>query len=307
MTTDQQRIAGKFVGEEAFLTNTEEEALKEMEKRSNCRVWPCVCPTIGARSYCISENGELYGMRYVKMTKQYVCSIQKPRYDRHNEYFWYAICTTPDREELFLGEVLVWCTFVLGRWEPDVQLDFKDGNRLHVRLDNLETHKLVVPKLWGDRMKAWEDDYKMWFDYVAEFVAYKDRIRLDDAKDVAQYIFMMLVTQSENHKPISNFTGTWIHWAVVNGLHYHRELPKHCNIDDAELYIGTHDKPYELDLFGLVKNEKHRQWLRLYMEGNSQAEIAELYGTSEGTISTELHRVIKNLREHFKSEKHLYK
>ena len=49
-----------------FFTDTESDALIEMQSRSGCDVKRCVFPTVGNIIYYISKTGDLYGMQKIQ-------------------------------------------------------------------------------------------------------------------------------------------------------------------------------------------------------------------------------------------------
>ena len=60
-----------------------------------------------------------------------------------------------------------------------------------------------------------------------------------------------------------------------------------------------YDKPIDIDIIGMVKNNKHRDILLMKLHGYTELEIAEKYGYSAGTVHVTVQRVIANLRAKF--------
>lgn len=294
-----------FFTKDTFFANNEHDALNELESRCRCKVRPIVLPTDGVRVYCISEHGELYGIRKMKGTRKYMgYGPIKPQKDRHRNE---DICV---RFDLYLdthhtkfvrAEKLVFCTFVLNRWDEDIEINFKDGNQLNVRLDNLEVKHLPIPPEWNERMEAQADVYAKNFNRIVDYVQYFGNITEEDAKDVVQGTFIWIITQKEGEQP-QNFVGAWMKWSLTRSTEYSRWYARVSKIGDVEELLGSKQHFYEFNPATLITNEKHRKILELYMAGCTQESIAEYLGTTPGTVSTTIGQIRKKVRRYFGNE-----
>ena len=135
-----------------FFTWTENEARQEMEKLAGCKVLPCVFPTIGNLEYFISEHGDVFSTQKIKghyLTRgpKKACSLEGHG-KRKDGGVSHRLCYAPKREKWLPCEQLVYCTFILGHWEPDIKLEFVNGRTTDIRPDNIRQCKQVVPAEW---------------------------------------------------------------------------------------------------------------------------------------------------------------
>lgn len=195
--------------------------------------------------------------------------------------------------------MLTYCTFTLREWKPDVQLEFKNGNQYDVRPDNLQPKQKYIPPEWSERMTWREKIYKANFMHVAWSVNYVTDLDIEDCKDLAQSAFIYLCT--DGYRPIQHKTeivGLWVDYARMRAIDYIRKrwLPDSDFVERQ----GNRDKPFELDLFHLQPGERRSTYLRMWAEGNTPTEIAEVCGCSLSTVSASISRSIQFLQRYFK-------
>ena len=280
-----------------FFSDTKDDAMKEMRERSRCDVKHLPFPTIGNIDYYISETGDLYGMQSI----QGKCLTRQRQHIRYKKGFTARFSTAPHKESFFGLELLTYCAFVLNRWEPDVQLEFKNGNQYDVRPDNLQPKQKYIPPEWSERMTWREKIYKANFMHVAWSVNYVTDLDIEDCKDLAQSAFIYLCT--DGYRPIQHKTdivGLWVEYARMRAVDYIRRRW----VPDSELVErhGNRDKPYEIDLFHLQPGEKRSTYLRMWAEGNTPTEIAEVCGCKPSTVGASVTRSIQFLQRYFKKE-----
>ena len=280
-----------------FFTDTRQDAVKEMQERSHCRVEHCPFPTIGNIDYYISEKGDLYGVQNIQ-GKQ----LTRTRKVVKNKGGMTArLSSAPNKETYIPLQVLTYCTFTIGEWKPDVQLEFKNGNQYDVRPDNLQPKQKYIPPEWSERMTWREKIYKANFMHVAWSVNYYTELDIEDCKDLVQSAFIYLCTDGyrpSQHK--TDIVGLWIEYARMRAIDYIRRrwIP---DSDLVERQVNQ-DKPYEIDLFHLQPGEKQSTYLRMWAEGNTPTEIAEVCGCKPATVSASVTRSIRFLQRYFKKE-----
>lgn len=292
---------GYTLGEDAFFANSEVDALDEFSKRAGCEVRKCVYPVYGKRVYYISKNGQLFGLIQDESKHIFVGYTINPRIlhknkERPTPGVWYGVKHyTTGKDTVVKAERMVYNTFVLGRWNDDVKLQFKDGDPCNISLDNLEEqHDTFDPK-WAVNMSRYTQIYRREFNRVVEYVEWFCKIREDEAKDCVQDTFMWL-TSADRELP-SYFVGAWMFWSKINGMHYIRNNARMLSIEDWD---GCgYDKPLDIDVLGMVKNDKHSDMLLMKLHGYTELEIAEKHGTTAGTVHVTITRAITNLRTSF--------
>lgn len=294
-----------FFTKGTFFANNEVEALRELESRCRCKVKPIVMPTDGVREYCITEHGELYGIRKMKGTRKVMgYGPLKPKRDRRREadlFVRYELYITTNSTKHVQAERLVFCTFVLGKWDEDIEISFKDGNMLNVRLDNLEVKHIPTPPEWNERMEAQQEIYAKNFNRIVDYVSFFGNISIEDAKDVVQGTFIWIITQMEGRQP-QNFVGVWMKWSLKRSTDYSRWYARVSKIGDVEELLGAKQHFYEVNPATLINNERHRKMLELYMAGCTHESIAEYMGTTTATVGTTLNDIRKKVRRYFGNE-----
>ena len=294
-----------FFANDTFFANNEAEALQELESRCRCKVKPIVMPTDGVREYCISENGELYGIRKMQGTRKYMgygpIKVKKDSHRDKDICVRFALYIDKHHTKFVHAERLVFCTFVLGKWDEDIEISFKDGNQLNVRIDNLEVKHIPTPPEWNERMDAQSDVYAKNFNRIVDYVSFFGNISIEDAKDVVQGTFIWIITQKEGDQP-QNFVGAWMKWSLTRSTDYSRWYARVSKIGDVEELLGAKQHFYEVNPATLIQNEKHRKILELYMAGCTHESIAEYIGTTPGSISTTLNDIRKKVRRYFGNE-----
>lgn len=281
-----------------FFTDTESDALREMQSRSGCDVKRCMFPTVGNIIYYISKTGDLYGMQKIQGKR-----LTRMRKVVKNKGGMTArLSSAPHKETWIPLQVLTYCTFTLREWKPDVQLEFKNGNQYDVRPDNLQPKQKYIPPEWSERMTWREKMYKANFMHVAWSVNYVTDLDIEDCKDLAQSAFIYLCTNGfKQMQHRTDIVGLWVKIARFRAFDYMHHVT-HRQVYDVIDYMGNRDTDYEFDLFSLLPGEKMQLYTRLYFEGNTPTEIAKEYNVHLGTVSSAVTRSVQYLREYLKKE-----
>lgn len=297
----QGNYNGYLLGADAFFANSEVDALAEFSKRAGCEVRKCVYPVRGERVYCISTSGQLFGLirdesKHVFIGYSIKVCIMHKTAKRPNPGVWYNVQNyLTGNGTVVRAEKLVYNTFVLGRWDENVKVQFKDGDQHHVSLDNLEEPHETFDPQWAVNMSHYTQVYRREFNRIVGYVAWFCNIREDEAQDCVQDTFMWL-TSAERNMP-SYFFGAWVFWSKTNGMRYIRENKRVRSIEDWD--VGKNDRPLEIDILGMIRGEKHRDMLLMKLHGYTEREIAEKYGTTAKAVQRTVQRVIANLRKIF--------
>lgn len=292
---------GYKLGEDAFFANSEVDALAEFSKRAGCEVRKCVYPVRSKRVYCISEHGDMFGLFRDESKHVFIGYSAKPRVLHNTEErptlgVWYGVKHyLSGKDTVVKAEKLVYCTFILGKWDDDVIVRFKDGDPYNVCVDNLEEPNKEVSQVWIERMSEQTKVYKREFNRVVDYVEWFCKIREDEAQDCVQDTFMWL-TSADREMP-NYFVGAWMFWSKMHGIKYLRARARMCTLEDWDGW--QNDRPIDTDILGMVKNDKHRNMLLMKLHGYTEQEIADKYGTKQGVVRVTMQRVIANLRKEF--------
>lgn len=296
------------LGQDAFFADTKEKAQQIMELKSGCLVRHCVFPSMCPTSYFISEHGELYGCRYHNQFQKFVGYSILPVKKR--TYLTYSMQVRKGAHARPVNaERLIYCTFVLGEWNEDVEIFFKDGDRFNMTLENLgEKQDPLTPEV-AERMYDWTTLYQKYFEYVAQLIAFNYNLDHDDARDLTQEAFIDLMIRygwSKDH----DFVGLWVFRAREFCVDYHRRADRHISFFkdgfDHDVMAVVHDKVYEVDLFSPLVGDT-RKIVELKMQNVSEVEIAEELGIDVGSIGNMYYQAKKKLRKYWSKDPELMK
>ena len=297
----QSNYHGYALGADTFFANSEVDALEEFGNRAGCEVRKCVYPVRGERVYYISTSGQLFGLIRDERNHVFIgytinARILNKDKERPTPGVWYGVKHyLTGKDTVVKAERMVYNTFVLGRWDEEVKVQFKDGDKYNVSIDNLEEpHETFDPK-WAVNMSYYTQIYRREFNRVVDYVEWFCKIREDEAQDCVQDTFMWL-TSADRELP-SYFVSAWMFWSKINGMNYIRNNARMMSLEDWD-GCGC-DKPIDIDVLGMVKNNKHRDILLMKLHGYTEREIAEKYGYTAGTVHVTVQRVIANLRSEF--------
>lgn len=299
----QRNYHGYALGADSFFANSEVDAMAEFSKRAGCEVRKCVYPVRGERVYCISTSGKLFGLIRDEIKHVFIGYTIKVRILHNNKErptpgVWYGVKHyITGKDTVVRAEKLVYNTFVLGKWDEDVKVQFKDGDQYNVCLENLEEPNKDVSPVWIKNMNEQTKIYKREFNRVVDYVSWFCRIRIDDAQDCVQDTFLWLTSDKRIMPFPSYFIGAWMFWSKMNGMKYLRARARMCTLEDWDGW--RNDRPIGIDILGMIKNEKHRDMLLMKLQGYTEEEIAEKFSTTHGTVRVTMQRMIANLRTAF--------
>lgn len=133
---------------------------------------------------------------------------------------------------------------------------------------------------------------------------------LDDAKDVAQLVFVKTCQSLDSYDPSKRFS-TWLHRITVNAsIDYIRKRKRHAHevLDDyAETLENIEDSPasmYErkrlrrliLDAAKTLKRKQRLAFVMRYLDDRDVREISEILDMPETTVRWYIHRARQSLR-----------
>lgn len=295
-----------------FFSDTECDALREMQRMVGCEVRRCVYPTTKNLTYYLSEHGDLFSIQKIQgklLTRGPKQPGSRSGHGKRRDGGTTLRLSNGKHgaggESWLPAELLVYCTYILGRWEPDLRIDFKNGRASDLRPDNLQEHREEIPPEWSARLTDHTDIYRSNFDRVAENVKWWCGISKEDAKDVAQSTFLWLCTSGYKEQ-VS--VALWIFWSKRRGIDFYYHHQQHYNTADYDTILelrGRQDRPVEVDLFHIQKGEKRSQYLSLWAQGHTPTEIAEMCGTNIGNVGASVTRSIQFLRKYFRHEKEM--
>lgn len=295
-----------------FFSDAESDALMEMQRLAGCKVRRCAYPTTKNLTYYISEHGHLFSVQRIQgklLTRGPKQPGSKYSHGKRKGGGMTLRLSNGKHgaggESWIAAELLVYCTFILGRWEPDLQIDFKNGCATDLRPDNLMEHCEKIPPEWTEQLTEYVDIYRQNFDRVAESVKWWVGISKEDAKDVAQATFVWLCTSG--YKGCVN-AALWTFWAKRRGIDFYYKHKQHYDTTDCDTILeqrGRQDQAVEIDLFHIQNGKMRSRYLTLWAQGYTPTEIAEMTGSTTGNVGSSVTRTIQFLRKYFRHEKEM--
>lgn len=296
------------LGQNPFTAKTEEDAQRIMELRSECRVLRCVFPTMSDTSYYISECGELYGCRY-NSTKRIFDAYEISKC-KSRKYLCYELKYRKKAHSIAVNaERLVYCTFVLGEWDEDIKIAFKDGDRFHINVENLCLKEDKLNTKVADRITDWTAIYRKEFKRVARHVEYHCLIDIEDAYDIVQDSFLDLMERSNWNEDL-DFVALWISNSRKLGMSFYKHQARSISMQAEEVEndasMTMHTISYEVDLLSPISGTL-RKIVELKMQDVSEECIAKELGLAHNSVGQLYGRAKKVLRQYWSRDKELCK
>ena len=299
-----------------FFSDTEGDALREMQKMVKCKVKRCAYPTTKNLTYYLSEHGELFSIQKIQ-GKLLTRGPKQPgsrsghgkRKDGGTTLRMSNGKHGAGSESWIRAELLVYCTYILGRWEPDLRIDFKNGLASDLRPDNLQEHVEDIPPEWAERLARWENIYRSQFAEVVRRVVWWSFISVEDAKDIVQSAYIYICTYGYKKEP-ENFLGLWIHIAKIRAIDFKKHHSDHYNTEDYDLILelrGTKPPTYEVDMIHIQKGDRRQRFLELWAQGHTPTEIAEMEGSTVSNVGASVSHSIKFLQKYFAHDKEMFR
>lgn len=299
-----------------FFSDTESDALSEMQKMVKCKVKRCAYPTTKNLTYYLSEHGELFSIQKIQgklLTRGPKQPGSKNSHGKRKDGGTTLRMSNGKHgagsESWIRAELLVYCTYILGRWEPDLRIDFKNGRASDLRPDNLQEHVEEIPPEWSERLARWENIYRSQFAEVVRRVVWWSFISVEDAKDVVQSAYIYICTYGYKKEP-ENFLGLWIHIAKIRAIGFKKHHSDHYNTEDYDLILelrGTKPPTYEVDMIHIQKGDRRQRFLELWAQGHTPTEIAEMEGSTVSNVGASVSHSIKFLQKYFAHDKEMFR
>lgn len=294
---------------EPFFCTSAEEGIQEMERRCGCQVRQIVYPYVSMKDYFVSENGDFFTLHCEKyMNKRWCVDIILPR-DRGTAKAGISITFTANKKQVEVKlHRLVYCTFVLGDWNEDIEIDFKDGNPKNVHLDNLAERGEFLTEEAAQRMVKYADVYQKYFDYVVKYIRFFEDIDTEDAEDLTSKAFIYLC--AFDRKEIKgDFVSIWIYYAKKKAQSFWllRCKPRVGKVDEMEWLTGKNDTPIGLDILNVLPDERWKVALWQQAQGYSQEETAEELGVSVSMVRNYRREAKKYMRQYLSTDREIMK
>jgi DNA-directed RNA polymerase specialized sigma24 family protein len=105
-----------------------------------------------------------------------------------------------------------------------------------------------------------------------------------------------------HQRETQDFVGLWIRVARFRAIDRLKHQQDRQVYDTVDLLAGSMNNGYEFDIFSLLPGEKMQLYTRLYYDGNTPTEIAQMYNVHIGTVSSAVTRSVAYLREYYQKD-----
>lgn len=295
---------------EIFRCETEEEAVAWMEQQAERKMRLCVCPSTQDYNYYISTDGILYTCHYCHTLKRYEAYKMEQRISnindgkRNRELGIHYKITSHKQNKIVFAARLVYCTYVLGYWDEDFVIMYKDGNPNNICQDNIaERTKYTLTDEHAEMMNNLLPIYNRHFILIQNYVQYLQNISIDDAKDCTEEAFLILLARIKKNE-MERFLPSWINMAAKMSRKYVERRLKHSDIDAIE--FGVRDKSYEINLLNILEHEQ-REVMELIAQGYTQIQAGEILKMTKRQIAIRQKKASAILRNYLKTDKEIMK
>lgn len=281
----------KALGKGAVVVASESEGMKVMQDKEGGEVRPVCGPPNMKQQYYIGRTGRMYVCRPYKGA--FVCYICKYRLNNKITPFYELASTNNSRLRCNISRLL-YCTYVIGKWDEDVDIRFADGNPQNIHLDNIVKRERITESA-AVNMREMEAEYKA-FNHVVDYIAFFYNLTKEEAQDIAQDAFIEMA-QDGCKDFARDFTGLWINRAGQWAIRSFRTKDRITSIDQLPIQYGRTDTDIDLGVLSCLGHTKDRQCFELYLQGATMKEIAEETNTPITSIGSHLHRAKCKLRK----------
>lgn len=281
----------KALGKGAVFVASEREGIKVMQDKEGGEVRPVCGPPNMKQQYFIGRTGQMYVCRPYK--GEYVCYICKYQLNNKTTPFYEFATTNNSRLRCNISRLL-YCTYVIGYWDEDVDLRFADGNSLNTHLDNIVKRERITDRA-ATNMRGMEAEYKN-FNFVVYYIVFFYSLAIEEAQDIAQDAFIEMA--EDGCKVFArNFVGLWIHKACQMAINSYHIKNRIISMDQSPVQYGKTDADIDLGILSYLGHTKDRQCFELYLQGATMKEIAEETNTPFSSVGSHLRRSKCKLRK----------
>lgn len=286
-----------------FFSDTIEQSIEEMQRLSGSAVKMCVFPTIGNIKYYIALTGDLFGLQIIHGK---ILARRKKHLIRKKGYIA-RLQESPAKELYIPVQNLIYCTFVLHKWVPELRLDFKNRNPYDCRIENLKVKCWEENKEWTQALYNRQYIYSEEYIRVCHYIVYHTGLSIEDSEDIASQTFWELCTTGNNKsiKEEQYFVRVWYKLCRMRAIDFCRRR-RCCVRIDWDILLrtsGTLDVSQEPLILELIGGAKQSTYLRMWMEGWKPKEIALICNCSSSTVRSSISRSISLFKKFYKQEK----
>ena len=285
-----------------FITSSPAEAFLQVCNRCDGHEVRAVpLPFVDTMTYWLSARGEVYGCQRMKT----MCLTKPVKVDsRYKKGCSMRYSTGEGNQKQAFMQNVMYSTFVSGKWDGEMEFTFRDGNPYNYQLANIEPKKSEVSSVLKPNLEALKGVYVSNHLEVAWYIRKFFDIPLDDCRDIASDVFFYLCG-FRAYSP-DNFIGIWKQTAAHRAQDWFKRHSRCCEglfWEEGEERFGKPDRHVEVaDIWGFVRGEKRKWYLRLWSEGETNVEIADRTGASYGTVSSEICRGLNELKMIFSND-----
>lgn len=290
-----------------FITYTKQDAFAQCESLMKGKeLRKAVIPTTDTMTYWISDIGEMFGCQ--KMATMFLTKPLKIEH-RYKSGASIRYSIGKGKQAQCFMQNIMYCTWMLGYWQEDLDLQPIDGNAYNYQLSNIKLKEKEFPKRLHDNMYCLQDAYKSFFMNCAWYaIRLYPTLDMDTAKDIASKAFYELCAFDMNYNK-DYFVGLWKHRVKERTFDYITYKNRfcddylYCKGDSQEERIGKGDKEHDvIDWRKHISGNKTRQIIQKWLNNDTPTEIAKDMGVTLGTVGSCITRSIQKLKQEYSKD-----
>lgn len=298
-------LRSQITDESNIKAATEEEVMRWIQEQSQCRVTRVVFPYTGYLDYYISEHGHFFSVRHERYNKRWCANRHKGRETN------YGYCYSMEQngtQMLRKAEKLIYCSFILGEWDEDIEIDFKDGNPKNIHLDNLAERGEYLTEETARRMAKYADVYQKNFNYVMKYIRFVIDIDTEDAEDLTSKAFIYICASGDG-VITGDFVALWMYYAKKKAQSFWllRCKQRIGRLDEMEWLLKHDAPPIGLDILDILPDERWRIAIRDMAEGCPQEYTAQKLGLSVSSVRDFRREAKRYMRKYLSTDRELMK
>lgn len=284
-----------------FISKDEQEVINEL---NNMIKGSCISPIplpykADTMTYYISNIGECFGsQKYENFYLTKPLKIEK-RYKKGCHIR--IACGNKIYKNEYIQN-LMYYTFITKQYVENITLSFLDNNQYNYQLDNICIKQNNGNEIERKNIELLCDAYKRYFSNVVWYVKFIDnQISLEDAKDIVSDAFFEICKTPYNYDK-DYFIGLWKSQVKKRALDFILYNSKFENLYDwieipySENFLSC------IDYKKNIKGSKTLKIFELWLQNESNNEIAKIMNISPTTVRCCITRSLQKLKKAYRKD-----
>lgn len=284
-----------------FISKDEQEVINEL---NNMIKGSCISPIplpykADTMTYYISNIGECFGsQKYENFYLTKPLKIEK-RYKKGCHIR--IACGNKIYKNEYIQN-LMYYTFITKQYVENITLSFLDNNQYNYQLDNICIKQNNGNEIERKNIELLCDAYKRYFSNVVWYVKFiYNQISFEDAKDIVSDTFFEICQTPYNYDK-DYFIGLWKSQVKKRALDFILYNSKFENLCDLTEIPYSQEILSCIDYKKIIKGNKTLKIFELWLQNESNDEIAKIMGVSPSSIRCCITRSLQKLKKTYQKD-----